>query len=101
MHARAPVTVSRKQASQAAWLEPIRDGQNKHTRFIWVKRGGTGKMSGNGPSGRRATPRALLARTLAQRAGVPAVVTARQAARVAAKKHPPKIIYGKDENAQI
>lgn len=62
---------------------------------IKVKRGGVGRMSGNGPSGRKATPRALLARTLRDRGGVAAVVTARQAARVAAKATPPKIIWGK------
>ncbi len=95
MHARAPIIAARRLTRQDTWLDPIRDGQNKHARFIWVKRGGTGSTSGSGPSGRTATPRARLSRTLADRAGVAAVVTARQAARVAAKKHPPTIIYGK------
>lgn len=96
MHARAPIIAARRLTRQDAWLEPIRDGQNKHARFVWVKRGGVGNTSGSGPSGCKATPRARLSRTLAERAGVPAVVAARQAARVAAKKHPPKIIYGKE-----
>jgi hypothetical protein len=61
---------------------------------IKVKRGGVGRQSGSGPSGRTATPRAVLARALRDRAGVAKVVTERQAARVKAKKHPPKIIYG-------
>ena len=61
---------------------------------VKIARGGVGHMSGNGPSGRRATPRALLSRTLKDRAGVAAVVTKRQTAVVEAKKHPPKVIYG-------
>jgi hypothetical protein len=97
MHAKAAIIANRKIVASAAWNEPLRDGQNKHVRFLWGKRGGTGKMSGNGPSGRRATPRALLARTLANRPLVAATVTARQAARVEAKKYPPKIIYGAPE----
>lgn len=62
---------------------------------IKINRGGTGRMSGNGPSGRKATPRALLARTMRERAGVAAVVTARQALAVARKANPPKVIYGR------
>ena len=96
MHARAPIIADRKMAASEAWNEPIGNGQNKHIRFIWVKRGGTGRISGSGPSGRRATPRALLARALADRPLVAAAVTTRQAARVEAKKHPPRVIYGKD-----
>ena len=91
MHARAPIIAGPKQSRTEAWQEPIRDGQNKHARFIWVKRGGVGSTSGSGPTGRKATPRALLARNLANRPGVAAFVTARQAATVAAKKHPPKL----------
>jgi hypothetical protein len=60
---------------------------------IKINRGGTGRISGNGPSGRKATPRALLARTLAGRANVNKVVTERQAAIVARKKSPPAIIW--------
>jgi hypothetical protein len=59
-----------------------------------IKRGGVGRQSGSGPSGRTATPRAVLSRSLRDRAGVAKVVTERQAARVARKKHPPKVIYG-------
>jgi hypothetical protein len=96
MHARAPIIADRKMVATEAWNEPLRNDQTKHARFVWVKRGGVGKQSGNGPSGRKATPRALLARTLRDRPGVAEFVTKRQAARVEAKKHPPKIIYGKD-----
>lgn len=94
MRGRAGVCVSPKVASQEAWLEPITDKMLKHRRFRWQKRGGNSKTSGSGPSGHKATPRALLARALAERAGVAAVVTARQAASAAAKKQPPKVIYG-------
>jgi hypothetical protein len=94
MHARAPIIADRKLVASEAWNEPIRDGSNKHVRFLWHKRGGTAS-SGSGPTGHKATKRALLARALADRPNVAAVVTARQAARVEAKKHPPKIIYGK------
>jgi len=94
MRGRAGVCVSPKVAGQEAWLEPMRDGMTKHRRFVWQKRGGNSKTSGSGPSGRKATPRALLARALAERTGVSLVVTARQAASVAAKATPRKIIYG-------
>ena len=60
---------------------------------IKIKRGGVGRMSGNGPSGRKATPRAILARTLRDRAGVAAAVTKRQAAALARKANPPKVIW--------
>jgi hypothetical protein len=55
--------------------------------IIKIKRGGTGHMSGNGPSGHKATPRALLARTLRDRPGVAAKVTERQSARVSSIWH--------------
>lgn len=83
MHARAPVF---------ATPGMIRSGQ---PLVVKMKRGGTGRMSGSGPSGCKATPRALLARSMADRANVSAVVTARQAAVVARKANPPKVIYGK------
>ena len=112
MHARAPITANPKMAASAAWNEPMTDKMNKHARFLWGKRGGTGKQSGSGPSGRTATPRAILSRTLRDRPGVAAKVTERQAARVEAKKHPPKIIWAlprfallnvelEKENAQV
>lgn len=62
---------------------------------IKIKRGGVGRMSGSGPSGRKATPRALLACTLAQRAGVSAVVTKRQAEALTRRASPPAVIWGK------
>lgn len=80
-------------ATQEAWLEPMRDGANKHRRYVWVKRGGNSKTSGSGASGCKATPRALLSRALRDRTGVAAVVTARQAARVA-RKAAPLVLYG-------
>jgi hypothetical protein len=61
---------------------------------VKIARGGVGHMSGNGPSGRKATPRALLSRTLKERAGVAAAVTKRQVAALARKANPPKVIYG-------
>jgi hypothetical protein len=61
---------------------------------VKIARGGVGHMSGNGPSGRRATPRALLSRTLKDRAGVAAAVTKRQAAALQAKATPRRVIYG-------
>ena len=94
MRGRGGVCVSAKVAAQAAWLEPMRDGMNKHRRFIWQKRGGVGKQSGSGQSGSKATPRALLSRALRQRAGVAEYVTKRQAASVARKANPPAVIYG-------
>jgi hypothetical protein len=82
MHGRGPCYATRGQVASGMPL------------VIKINRGGTGRMSGNGPSGRKATPRALLARTLRERSGVAAVVTARQAAAVARKASPPKVIYG-------
>lgn len=75
MKGRGGVTASRSQVA------------NKNLT-IKIKRGGTGRMSGNGPSGRKATPRAVLARTLRDRAGVAAVVTKRQAEALARKAAP-------------
>jgi hypothetical protein len=60
---------------------------------IKIKRGGVGRMSGNGPSGRKATPRAILSRTLRSRPGVAAAVTKRQAEVLARKANPSKAIY--------
>jgi hypothetical protein len=93
MRGHGPVTTSERQAARPEWLEPIRDGMNKHRRFIWIKRGGTASSSGSGPQGRKATRRALLSRAMAERAGVAQAVTARQAARVAEKARPLAIIW--------
>lgn len=93
MRGHGAVTTNDRQAARPEWLEPIRDGMNKHRRFVWIKRGGTSGTSGSGPAGRKATRRALLARALAERAGVAAFVTLRQAARTAEKKQPRKIIW--------
>lgn len=60
---------------------------------IKVKRGGTGRQSGSGPTGYKATPRGILSRTLRDRAGVAAVVKARQAAIVLRKANPPAVIW--------
>lgn len=95
MRGHGGVCTNARMASRPEWLEPIRDGMNKHRRFVWIKRGGTSGSSGSGPTGRKATRRALLARALAERAGVAQFVTARQAARVAEKAKPLRIIYGK------
>lgn len=93
MRGHGPVTTNDRQTARDEWLEPIRDGQNKHRRFIWIKRGGTSGTSGSGPQGRKATRRALLSRALAERPSVAQTVTARQAATVAAKKLPLAIIW--------
>lgn len=93
MRGHGGVCTNARQAARPEWLEPIRDGMNKHRRFIWIKRGGTSGSSGSGPAGRKATRRALLARALAERAGVAAVVTARQATATAARGLPPVIIW--------
>lgn len=81
MHARAPYYATAGQ---------VRSGM---PLVIKINRGGTGRMSGSGPSGRKATPRGLLARAMRERAGVAAVVTTRQAATVARKANPPAIIW--------
>lgn len=94
MRGRGGVIAGADKTRQAAWGEPMTDGQTKHARFVWIKRGGPGKQAGSGPTGHKATPRALLARSMRDRPGVAKVVTERQAAIVAAKKQPPRIIYG-------
>lgn len=93
MRGRGGVCVNAKAASREAWIVPMRDGDMKHARFVWIKRGGVGRQSGSGPSGCKATPRALLSRALRDRAGVALVVTTRQATRVARKAAPP-VLYG-------
>jgi len=95
MRGRGGVIANQKLTSQPAWSEPMTGGMLKHRRFVWIKRGGVGRQSGSGPSGCKATPRALLSRTLRDRAGVAAVVTARQELAYKAKATPPKIIYGR------
>lgn len=93
MRGHGGVIAGNKMASRPEWNEPIRDGMNKHRRFVWIKRGGTSGTSGSGPTGRKATRRALLARALAERPLVAQTVTARQAATVAAKARPLVIIW--------
>lgn len=86
MRGRAGVCVSAKRASQAAWLEPIRDGDTKHARFVWIKRGGASKSSGSGPSGYKLNPAKVLARALAERPGVAHAVKTRQQAMEAKRE---------------
>lgn len=81
MHARAPVYASR---SQIASGQPL---------IIKVKRGGTGGNSGSGPTGYKATARAILSRNMADRPNVALVVKQRQALATAANKLPPKIMW--------
>lgn len=52
MRGRSGVCVNARQANQAAWLVPIRDGDMKHARFVWIKRGGVGRMSASKTDGR-------------------------------------------------
>lgn len=92
MRGHAPVTTNARQAARDEWLEPMRDGANKHRRFIWIKRGGTAS-SGSGPTGYKATRRALLARGLADRPLVAQAETARQAVARARKHKAPAIIW--------
>lgn len=94
MRGRGGVIAGSDKIRQAAWAEPMTDKMNKHARFVWIKRGGNSKTSGSGASGHRATPRALLARALAERPGVADHVTKRQAAAVARRALPPAIIWG-------
>ncbi len=94
MRGRSGVTAPGSMRRQAAWNDPIIGGQLKHLRFVWIKRGGVGRTSGSGPSGCKATPKALLSRAMRDRAGVAEFVTKRQAVIVEAKKTPPKVIYG-------
>jgi len=94
MRGRGGVIAGGDKTRNPAWSEPMTDKMNKHIRFVWINRGGNSKTSGSGPSGRKSTPRALLSRSMRDRAGVAAVVTARQAARVLAKATPPVVIYG-------
>lgn len=87
MHAKAPVYATPSQ---------VRNGLTT----IKLKRGGTGGNSGSGPTGYKATARALLARSMAERAGVAQAVKARQALVTEAKKLPRAIIWPGKPSAQ-
>lgn len=78
MHSRAPLLGNAKVVLSDEWREPIRDGQQKHRRFIFLTQFGTGS-TGSGPQGRKSTKRALLARSLRERAGADAGERVRQA----------------------
>jgi hypothetical protein len=93
MRGHGGVIAGNKLASKPDWLEIMRDGMNKHRRFVWIKRGGPSGTGGSGPQGRKATRRAMLSRSLADRPLVAAAVTARQAAAVLAKATPRRIIW--------
>lgn len=92
MRGRGAVIARASKTRQAAWNEPIRDNTLKHARFIWIAKWGNGNMS-SGPTGRKATRRAMLARSLADRPVVSKVVTDRQIARTEAKRQPPIVIW--------
>lgn len=92
MRGRSGVIAPASKTRQDAWNEPVRDGMQKHARFVWQAKWGNGSMS-SGPTGRKATPRAMLARSLADRPVVSKVVTDRQIARTEAKRQPPKVIW--------
>ncbi len=100
MRGHGGVCTNARQAARPEWQEPIRDGMNKHRRFVWIKRGGTSGTSGSGPSGRKDTPRARLARALSERPLVAAASTARQAAAVARKATPLAIIWPNTPSAE-
>lgn len=78
MHSRAGLMAKPKLIASPEWQEPLRDGQLKHRRFIWLTQFSVGRM-GSGPQGRKATKRALLSRALRERAGAAAAETKRQA----------------------
>lgn len=61
---------------------------------IKIKRGGVGRMSGSGPSGRRAKPSRLLQRALAEREGANTATKARQSWQRARNVNPPRVIQG-------
>lgn len=61
---------------------------------IKIKRGGTGGTSGAGPTGRKTRPAALLARSLAERAGVAQHVKATQERQRASRLTPPRVVQG-------
>lgn len=86
MKAKAGVCVNAKRAASAAWNEPIKDGQLKHARFVWVRRGSNNGQNGNGPSGYKVTPSRRLARSLADRPGVALAVKKRQQAMEKARE---------------
>lgn len=81
MHARAPVYATRAQVASG---QPL---------TIKVKRGGTGGNSGSGPTGYKATARALLSRNMADRPNVALAVKQRQALATIENKQPPKIVW--------
>ena len=92
MHSRAPLLANAKLIASAEWQEPIRDGQQKHRRFIYLTQFGTGRM-GSGPQGRKATKRALLSRAMRERAGAADAETKRQALARTARRTPPAVIW--------
>lgn len=92
MHSRAPLLANPKIVASDEWREPIRDGQQKHRRFIFLTQFGVGS-TGAGPQGRRATKRALLARALRERAGAAEAEKTRQAFNREHKINPPAVIW--------
>lgn len=80
MHGRSGVCVNARTAMTAQWREPIYDGQKKHARMVWVRRGSNNGQNGSGPSGWKMRPAARLAHSLAERPGVALAVRKRQQA---------------------
>jgi hypothetical protein len=82
MNGRGGVFADPKLVASKGWQQPMRDTDRQHVRFIWISRGGTGKQGGQGPTGYKLRPARLLARSLAERVGVAALVKQREEARV-------------------
>lgn len=91
MHSRAGLMAKPKLIASPEWQEPLRDGQLKHRRFIWLTQFSVGRM-GSGPQGRKATKRALLSRALRERPGAAEAERVRQAANRKRNLEPRRII---------
>lgn len=70
MNGRGAVYPKAKILSYPSWNVSFVDKGNMRfpAREYWIKRGGIGKMSGNGPSGWKLTPAHVLSRSLADMA---------------------------------
>lgn len=70
MNGRGAVYAKPNRVSHPSWNSGYADkGTMRYpAREFWLKRGGIGKMSGNGPSGWKLTPAHVLSRSLADMA---------------------------------
>lgn len=93
MKGKCGVMAPDKRVAHPSWYVGYQDkGSFRYpAREVWVKRGGTGKTSGSGPTGYKTNPAYMLARSLAERPGVNLAVRKRQEERVLEKKRPIKL----------